>query len=92
VGSSLFAQPLMLQAVPMEDADGAEVVSAPAEPAPQLNPRKPVAAATDYGSLEEPRPPRPAIMGTLSDHLSLLLRWYYRPEKQRAGEVFFPNA
>jgi len=28
----------------------------------------------------------------LSDHLSLLRRWYYRPEKQRAGEIFFPNA
>ncbi len=28
----------------------------------------------------------------LSDHLSLLRRWYYRPEKQRTGEVFLPNA
>ncbi len=28
----------------------------------------------------------------LSDHLSLLRRWYYRPEKQRAGEIFFPNS
>ena len=27
----------------------------------------------------------------LSDHLSLLRRWYYRPEKQRTGEIFFPN-
>jgi hypothetical protein len=27
----------------------------------------------------------------LSDHLSLLRRWFYRPEKQRAGEIFFPN-
>jgi hypothetical protein len=25
------------------------------------------------------------------DHLSLFRRWYYRPEKQRAGEVFLPN-
>jgi hypothetical protein len=30
-------------------------------------------------------------VATLSDHLSLLRRWYYRPEKQRAGEVFLPN-
>jgi hypothetical protein len=30
-------------------------------------------------------------LATLSDHLSLLRRWYYRPEKQRAGEVFFPK-
>jgi excinuclease ABC subunit C len=27
----------------------------------------------------------------LSDHLSLFRRWYYRPEKQRVGEVFLPN-
>ncbi|MDR3745843.1 MAG: hypothetical protein P4K80_06905, partial [Acidobacteriaceae bacterium] len=27
----------------------------------------------------------------LSDHLSLLRRWYYRPEKQRVGEIFFPR-
>ncbi len=31
-------------------------------------------------------------LALLSDHLSLLRRWYYRPEKQRAGEVFLPNA
>ncbi len=28
---------------------------------------------------------------TLSDHLSLFRRWYYRPEKQRVGEAFLPN-
>jgi hypothetical protein len=33
----------------------------------------------------------PTDLATLSDHLSLLRRWYYRPEKQRAGEVFFPK-
>jgi hypothetical protein len=27
----------------------------------------------------------------LSDHLSLLRRWYYRPEKQRIGEIFLTN-
>jgi hypothetical protein len=27
----------------------------------------------------------------LCDTLSLFRRWYYRPEKQRAGEVFLPN-
>jgi hypothetical protein len=30
-------------------------------------------------------------LATLSDHLSLLRRWYYRPEKQRVGEVFLPK-
>jgi hypothetical protein len=32
-----------------------------------------------------------ADLATLSDHISLLRRWYYRPEKQRVGEVFFPR-
>ena len=31
-------------------------------------------------------------VATLSDHLAMVRRWYYRPEKQRAGEVFFPDA
>jgi hypothetical protein len=30
-------------------------------------------------------------LATLSDHLSLLRRWYYRPEKQRIGGVFLPR-
>jgi hypothetical protein len=84
VGSSLFAQPLMLQAVPMEDAG-----VAPSEPTPAESPEAHAAAL--IASLEE-QASAPTDMGTLSDHLSLLRRWYYRPEKQRAGEVFFPNA
>jgi len=36
---------------------------------------------------------KPSVdLATMSDHLSLFRRWYYRPEKQRAGEVFLPNA
>lgn len=29
-------------------------------------------------------------MVELGDQLSLLKRWYYRPEKQRVGAIFFP--
>jgi excinuclease ABC subunit C len=77
VGSSLFAQPLMLQAVPLEG-------QATAMESPELR------ASTLIISLEQ-RASAPSDLGTLSDHLSLLRRWYFRPEKQRAGEVFFPN-
>jgi hypothetical protein len=28
----------------------------------------------------------------MCDYLSLFRRWYYRPEKQRVGEVLLPNA
>jgi excinuclease ABC subunit C len=30
-------------------------------------------------------------LALLSDHLSLLRRWFYRPEKQRTGEIFLPS-
>jgi excinuclease UvrABC nuclease subunit len=78
VGSSLFAQPLMLAPVPLEDG-AAVTVDSPEERAKAVIARleNKVAAAND--------------MALLSDHLSLLRRWYYRPEKQRKGEVFFQN-
>jgi excinuclease ABC subunit C len=82
VGSSLFAQPLMLEAVLLtEDAQ-------PAELTPTESPE--VRATTLIAALEE-KASAPTDLSTLSDHLSLLRRWYYRPEKQRTGEVFFPN-
>lgn len=81
VGSSLFAQPLMLGAVPLpaggEDAPAA--VDSPEE-----------RAAGVLMELES-RTQGPGEMPSLSDHLSLLRRWYYRPEKQRVGEIFLPN-
>jgi excinuclease ABC subunit C len=83
VGSSLFAQPLMLQAVPLE-RDHALPVETPAS----LNPEQ--RASTLIAALERQTPPA-TDLALLSDHLSLLRRWYYRPEKQRAGEVFLPN-
>lgn len=80
VGSSLFAQPLMLQAVPLDD----DVAATPVE-SPEVRAEHVLAAL-------EKRVRESADLATLSDHLSLLRRWYYRPEKQRAGEVFLPNA
>jgi excinuclease ABC subunit C len=79
VGSSLFAQPLMLRAVPLEGASTEAVES-------------PEARASDLLSRLDAKAGVPSDMALLSDHLSLLRRWYYRPEKQRAGEVFFPYA
>ena len=80
VGSSLFAQPLMLQAVPLEG----EGALTPAE-SPEVRAERVLEAlAGRVGEMTD--------MPTLADHLSLLRRWYYRPEKQRVGEMFFPNA
>jgi excinuclease UvrABC nuclease subunit len=79
VGSSLFAQPLMLQAVPLE-GESAVPVDSPEERARAVieSLKAKVGTAND--------------LAILSDHLSLLWRWYYRPEKQRVGEIFLPNA
>ena len=79
VGSSLFAQPLMLQAVPLEG----EVATGAAD-SPESR------AALAIAALEA-RASSTNDLALLSDHLSLLRRWYYRPEKQRIGEIFLLN-
>jgi excinuclease ABC subunit C len=80
VGSSLFAQPLMLQAVPLEG----EPAAGTAANSPEDR------AALALKALEQ-KADKPNDLALLSDHLSLLRRWYYRPEKQRIGEIFFAN-
>ena len=130
VGSSLFAQPLMLQAIPLADepqtttapeagaprldsetwVDATESLSA--TPAPLLSSRSEAEGSASPAPATETTVVSPALspelrattliaslesqasapdLATLSDHLSLLRRWYYRPEKQRTGEVFFPR-
>ena len=83
VGSSLFAQPLMVQPVPL--AEEGFALAAAASDSPEER------AARALATLEA-RTGDGVDSATLSDHLSLLRRWYYRPEKQRVGEIFFPNA
>jgi hypothetical protein len=80
VGSSLFAQPLMLQAVPLEG-----------EPEPEQATNSPEDRARATLESLKGRAPSSNDLAMLSDHLSLFRRWYYRPEKQRAGEAFLPN-
>jgi len=80
VGSSLFAQPLMLQAVPLEG-----------EPAANSSLNSPEARAVHALSVLDRKAGKSTDLALLSDHLSLLRRWYYRPEKQRIGEIFVPN-
>ena len=82
VGSSLFAQPLMLAPVPIDDGTVQEPASAQT---PEDHAR---AALDELTALTT----TPAPLDELCDTLSLFRRWYYRPEKQRTGEVFLPNA
>jgi len=85
--TSLFAHPHMLAAVPLDEA-GNPALTAPIETTEERLKR----------TLVELLPPRTAgetlprsELASLSDHLSLLRRWYYRPAKQRGGEVFFAD-
>lgn len=120
VGSSLFAQPLMLAPVPLDEPSARSAAASRAE----------VRASQPEGSEAQPSPPtsrtrfapdstpnvpaNPAFLLTPEDRavavidaltaraapaaeiaevcdcLSLFRRWYYRPEKQRSGEVFLP--
>jgi excinuclease ABC subunit C len=90
VGSSLFAQPLMIEAVPLAE-EGAAASAPTPSPAESPERRADAAIAELEAQAAESQNKRTADPATLSDHLSLLRRWYYRPEKQRAGEVFFPR-
>jgi excinuclease ABC subunit C len=86
VGSSLFAQPLMLAPVPLEASVVAQPTSVTA-----LSPEeraKAVLARLEKRAAEAGEP----SMAERCDSLALFRRWYYRPEKQRTGEVFLPNA
>jgi hypothetical protein len=98
VGSSLFAQPLMLAPIPLDDPAINSVISTEAQRSGETPVFAPSAAA------QTPEDRARAVLAHLSaqtetdpdiaelcDALSLFRRWYYRPEKQRAGEVFLPN-
>jgi hypothetical protein len=70
----------MLQAVPLEG-----------EPAADSSLNSPEKRAAHALKTLEEKSGKPTDLALLSDHLSLLRRWYYRPEKQRSGEIFVPN-
>ena len=104
--SSLFAQPLAIEAVPEEQGtgnrgqgsatDGGTTVETHDEAAVRV-----AAAAKAPRGLLETR--MEAVLAALAadsvapsatvrqGHLALLKRWYYRPEIRRTGEIFFPD-
>ena len=88
VGSSLFAQPLMLAAVPLDEPSG-ELASQP-EASTTLSPEDRTRNLLATLETEAANAPEPSL-SERCDYLALFRRWYYRPEKQRTGEVFLPN-
>jgi excinuclease UvrABC nuclease subunit len=83
--SSLYAQPMAVEAVP-ETAPESEPGAPTKAPRGMLESRMESVLAT----LGEARPqPNSTVRQA---HLALLTRWYYRPAQKRAGEVCFPAA
>lgn len=80
VGSSLFAQPLMLAPTPLSSEQASEATPA-ASPATAEERMAEALALLERGSTAEDA-------ASLADALALLKRWYYRPEKQRTGALF----
>ncbi len=98
--SSLFAQPLMLEAVPEEQGTGIrDQGTENSDQGPgarnQASARKAARTMLEgrmEGMLAELGASREAPTATVRQgHLALLKRWYYRPEAKRAGEIFFPE-
>lgn len=96
--SSLFAQPMSIEAVPEEAGEqgsgvrdqGAEVIEQSG--AARKAARTMLEARMD-GVLGELAAQREAPSPTVRQaHMALLKRWYYRPEAKRPGEIFFPDA
>ncbi|HEY1766920.1 MAG TPA: excinuclease ABC subunit C [Terracidiphilus sp.] len=85
--SSLFAQPLAIEAMPenMEQESGNRDQSAVV--------RRGLLEARMEDALnavtQAPGTPSTTVR---QGHLALLKRWYYRPELKRTGEIFFPSA
>lgn len=91
--SSLYAQPMALEAVPEPPA----VPESQSAPSADTQPGQPPRLArgllesrleTVLAELAPGDPPTPT---TRQGHLALLKRWYYRPEVKRPGEIFFPD-
>lgn len=102
--SSLFAQPMSLEAVPEEQGtenreqgtESMEHGTGNREPGvPSASARKAARTLLEarmegvLGQLAvESEPPSATLR---QGHLALLKRWYYRPEAKRTGEIFFPD-
>ena len=74
--SSLFAHPVALEPVPLE---------ASAVPAKDLLEARLEEALSELAQAS----PKSVSSQTLSDHLALFTRWFYRPAARSAGEILF---
>jgi excinuclease ABC subunit C len=82
--SSLFAQPVALEAVPLGEGNAPLVkLAARDELESRLNE---ALRAVPVGSMVR------VSMQQIADHICLFSRWYYRPQAKRVGEVVFAES
>jgi excinuclease UvrABC nuclease subunit len=93
--SSLFAQPMVVEAIPeeqgignREQGTGNSPDSAGAAPAKLV---RGVLEARLEAAFQALAKGQAASATVRQGHLALLRRWYYRPEARRTGEIFFPG-
>ena len=89
--TSLFAHPTLLEPTPLEAPPGSQgadsgVISAGTKVARGQLEQRLQAVMDDLESQARSEKASPEL---LSEHLSLLARWYYRPANRRVGEIFF---
>ncbi|HEV2462649.1 MAG TPA: UvrB/UvrC motif-containing protein [Acidobacteriaceae bacterium] len=77
--SSLFAQPMALQPVPLDEC-GAPAVALASRDELESRLDESIAALEQH---------TPSTTQQTADHLCLFARWYYRPQTKRVGEVCF---
>ncbi|HZP04021.1 MAG TPA: excinuclease ABC subunit C [Terracidiphilus sp.] len=85
--SSLFAQPLAIEAVPENVEQGSEDRNQSAVVSRGL-----LEARMEDALNALAQAPGATSATVRQGHLALLKRWYYRPEIKRAGEIFFLDA
>ena len=93
--SSLFAQPMALEAVPEEQGLGIREqgpVRDQEQAAPMKVPRTMLEERMEAVLAELEKDQETPAAAIRQGHLALLKRWYYRPEVKREGEVCFPDA
>ncbi len=80
--SSLFSQPVAIEAIPLQESGA---------PAVQTASRDTLDARLDEALAQLHAQAAALSAGTqqTADHLSLFARWYYRPQTRRIGEVCF---
>ncbi|MFP5234378.1 MAG: hypothetical protein ACLGSD_00635 [Acidobacteriota bacterium] len=99
--SSLFAQPMALEAIPesreqrnegTREQEGSNERSASAIAAQRKSARNLLETRLESVLAELSTDDTPPDAAQRQGHLALLKRWYYRPEVKRPGEIFFPDA